>query len=78
MISVGSAGSTMWVTQLAPGVARLLPEDDHLHVYVAAGGAQLEGVGDLETGDSVRISGRAPLKISGTSTAEILAWTMTS
>jgi redox-sensitive bicupin YhaK (pirin superfamily) len=78
MISIGSAGSTMWVTRLAPGVARRLPEDDHLHVYVGAGGVQLEGVGELETGDSVRISGRASLKISGRSTAEILVWTMAS
>ena len=78
MISIGSAGSTMWVTRLAPGVARRLPEGDHLHVYVGAGGVQLEGVGELETGDSVRISGRAPLKISGRSTAEILVWTMAS
>jgi len=78
VISIGRAGSAMWVTRLAPGVARMLPEDDHLHVYVGAGGVQLEGVGELETGDSVRISGRAPLKISGRSTAEILVWTMAS
>ena len=76
VISIGSVGCTMWVTRLAPGVARMLPEDDHLHVYVGAGSVQLESVGELETGDSVRISGRAPLKISGRSTAEILAWTM--
>jgi quercetin 2,3-dioxygenase len=78
MIKVGSAGSTMWVTQLAPGVARTLPEDDHVHVYVGAGSAKLEGVAELATGDSVRISRPAPLEISGRSTAEILVWTMAS
>ena len=78
LISVGSAGSTLWVTQLLPSVTRMLPEDDHLHLYVASGGVRLESVGELRSGDSVRITGRAPLKISGTNTAEILAWTMAS
>jgi redox-sensitive bicupin YhaK (pirin superfamily) len=78
VISLGSAGSTMWVTQLARGVTRILPEDDHVHLYVAGGGVELETVGKLEAGDSVRLSGRAPLKISGTSSAEILVWTMAS
>jgi redox-sensitive bicupin YhaK (pirin superfamily) len=78
MISIGSATSTMWVTQLAPGANRLLPESDGLHLYVAEGGVQLEGVGELETGDSVRITGRAPLKINGSDTADIVVWTMAS
>lgn len=78
MISIGSTGSTMWVTQLAPDVNRMLPEGDDLHLYVADGGVQLENVGQLGVGDSVLITGRAPLKISGTRTAEILVWTTAS
>jgi quercetin 2,3-dioxygenase len=78
VISIGSAKSTMWVTELAPGVNRMLPEGDDLHLYVAGGGVQLENVGELETGDSVRITGRAPLKITGSDTADILVWTMAS
>jgi redox-sensitive bicupin YhaK (pirin superfamily) len=78
LVSIGSAGSTLWVTQMAPGVTRMLPEDDYLHLYVANGGVQLESVGELRSGDSVRITGRAPLKISGTNAAEILVWTMAS
>jgi quercetin 2,3-dioxygenase len=78
VISIGSAKSTMWVTELAPGVNRMLPEGDDLHLYLAGGGAQLENVGELETGDSVRITGRAPLKITGSDTADILVWTMAS
>jgi quercetin 2,3-dioxygenase len=78
MISIGSADSTMWVTQLAPDVDRMLPEGDDLHLYVADGGVQLENVGQLDIGDSLRITGRATLKISGTSNAEVLVWTMAS
>jgi quercetin 2,3-dioxygenase len=78
LLRLGSHGSTLWATQLGPGIARLLPEDDHVHLYLARGRVEVEEVGPLEVGDSVRVSGRASLQISGRSAAELLAWTMAS
>jgi redox-sensitive bicupin YhaK (pirin superfamily) len=78
LLRLGSRGSTLWVTQLGPGVARLLPEDDHVHVYLAGGEAEVEGVGPIEAGDSLRLAGRAALKITGRSSAEVLVWAMAS
>jgi quercetin 2,3-dioxygenase len=77
-IDLGSRGSTLWVTQLGPGACRLLPEHDHLHIYVARGEAELETVGTLAAGDSVRISGRAAFKITGRRAAEVMVWGMAS
>jgi quercetin 2,3-dioxygenase len=59
-------------------VARLLPEDDRVHVYLAGGEAEVEGVGPIEAGDSLRLTGRAALKITGRSRAEVLVWAMAS
>jgi len=78
LVRLGSRGSTLWVTQLGPGVARLLPEDDHVHVYLTGGEAEVEGIGPIESGDSLRLSGRAPLKITGRSSTEVLVWAMAS
>jgi quercetin 2,3-dioxygenase len=78
LVRLGSRGSTLWVTQLGPGVARLLPEDDHVHVYLTGGEAEVEDIGPIGSGDSVRLSGRAPLKITGLSSTEVLVWAMAS
>jgi quercetin 2,3-dioxygenase len=77
-LGLGSRGSTLWVTRLGLGVGRLLPEDDHVHVYVASGEAEVESIDVLAAGDSLRLSGRAALKITGRSDAEILVWAMAS
>jgi redox-sensitive bicupin YhaK (pirin superfamily) len=78
LLSLASRGSTLWATQLEAGVARLLPQDDHVHVYLARGEAEVEGVGPMTAGDSLRLTGGTALKITGRNGAEILAWTMAS
>jgi redox-sensitive bicupin YhaK (pirin superfamily) len=78
LLRLGSGGSTLWITRLGPGVARLLPEDDHVHVYLASGEAEVEGMEPIVAGDSLRLSGGGALKVTGRSPAEILAWAMAS
>jgi len=78
LLRIGSRGSTLWITQLGSGVARLLPEDDQVHVYLASGEAELEGVGPITAGDSLRLLGRAPLKITGRTSTELVVWTFAS
>ena len=75
-VRLGSRGSTLWVTVLGPGVRRELPTGALAHLYLARGEAELEGVGTLAAGDSVRITGEAALAVTGRVDAEVLLWTM--
>jgi redox-sensitive bicupin YhaK (pirin superfamily) len=77
VVSLGSASSTLWVTVLAAGTSRRLPDGDLLHVYLARGVVDMEGVGRLEPGDSLRLSGSAQLRLSALTDAEMLVWEMT-
>lgn len=75
-ITIGSATSTLWVTTLSPGRTRLLPEAAYVHLFVATGEVEVEGVGALADGDALRVSGPAGLRIAGRRPAELLVWGM--
>jgi redox-sensitive bicupin YhaK (pirin superfamily) len=76
VVTLGSAGSTLWVSVLPPGASRTLPAGDLLHVYLARGAVEVETIGRLEPGDSLRLSGSAQLRLSAASEAEVLVWQM--
>jgi quercetin 2,3-dioxygenase len=76
VVTLGSAGSTLWVSVLPAGASRTLPAGDLLHVYLARGVVEAETIGRLEPGDSVRLSGSAQLRLSAASEAEVLVWEM--
>ena len=76
VVDLGSAGSTLWVTRLGPEHARQLPTGERVHVYLAAGEIEVESVGPLTIGDALRLTGRAELRLTGRSPAELLVWTM--
>jgi quercetin 2,3-dioxygenase len=76
VVSLGNASSTLWVTALPTGMSRELPNGDLLHVYLARGVVDVETIGRLEPGDSLRLSGSAQLKLSACEEAEVLAWEM--
>jgi redox-sensitive bicupin YhaK (pirin superfamily) len=73
-VTFGSAGSTLWVTRLGPGVVRRVPAGDLLHVYVASGDVELESVGRLAAGDAVRLTGATDLLATSRHAAELLVW----
>ena len=66
VVSLGSAGSTLWVSVLPAGTSRSLPDGDLLHVYLARGVVDVEAIGQLETGDSLRVSGSSSAKALST------------
>jgi redox-sensitive bicupin YhaK (pirin superfamily) len=76
VVHVGCATATLWVTRLDQGVVRTLPEEGHVHAFIAAGRARVEGVGAIASGDALRITGRAALRVTGQLGAELLVWTM--
>ena len=73
-VTLGRTGATLWVTVLAPGVARTLPVAPWVHLYVAGGEVELESAGRLAAGDAVRLWGEQPLRVTGVQTAELLLW----
>jgi len=76
VVSLGSAGSTLWVSVLPAGSARTLPEGDLLHLYLARGAVEVEMIGRLEQGDSLRLSASAQPKFIADAEAEVLVWQM--
>jgi redox-sensitive bicupin YhaK (pirin superfamily) len=76
VVSLGSAGSTLWVSVLPAGAMRTLPSGDLLHVYLARGVVDVETIGGLEAGDSFRLSESAQLRVSARAEAELLVWQM--
>lgn len=76
LVDLGNAGATFWVRVLGPGDTRQLPVGAYAHVYLARGEVEVETVGRLSAGDSLRIRGDAPLAVTGIQEAELLVWTM--
>jgi quercetin 2,3-dioxygenase len=77
VVSLGSASSTLWVSVLPTGISRRLPDGDLLHVYLARGLVDVDTIGRLEPGDSLRLSGgAAQLRLSAPAEAEVLVWEM--
>lgn len=75
-VSIGAATSTLWITRLAAGATRVLPEAAYVHLFVASGEILVEGVGVLGEGDTLRVVGSAALRVTGRQPSELLAWAM--
>ena len=73
-VQIGTRAATLWVTRLAAGSTRILPEGPRVHGHVVSGQAVVESAGSLEPGDTLRILGGAPLRVTATSAAELLVW----
>ena len=76
LLTLGSANSTLWVTVLAPGAARTLPAAPLVHLFVTRGLVDVETIGELASGDALRITDGQPLRLTGRTEAELLVWSM--
>jgi redox-sensitive bicupin YhaK (pirin superfamily) len=77
-ISIRQKGAVLWGGRLKAGEAVRVPDAPFVHLYVARGAASLEGAGELETGDAVRLTaaGNPLLTADATGGAEVLIWEM--
>jgi redox-sensitive bicupin YhaK (pirin superfamily) len=75
-ITIRQKGAVLWGGRLSAGETVTVPDDRHVHLYVPAGSAELEGTGTtLATGDAVRLTGAgAPALTAGRDGAEVLLW----
>ena len=75
-IRINNKHAALHVARLFPGAPVTLPEAPFLHVFVARGTAEMEGVGTLYEGDAVRLSASGGQQVSSHSGAEVLVWEM--
>jgi redox-sensitive bicupin YhaK (pirin superfamily) len=74
-ISIRQRGAVLWGGRLHAGETVAVPDDRHVHLYVARGTAELDGAGALATGDAVRLTGAgSPGLTAGSDGAEVLIW----
>jgi len=75
VVGLDSRGTTLWVTRLAPGDERSLPEASSAYVLLARGSAEVDPVGRLDEGDALQLSVPAPFRVVAHEPAELLVWT---
>jgi redox-sensitive bicupin YhaK (pirin superfamily) len=74
-ISIHQRDAVLWGGRLPPGEAVAVPDAPHVHVFVPVGAGSLEGAGELDEGDTVRLTGAGtPAFTAGPSGAELLIW----
>jgi redox-sensitive bicupin YhaK (pirin superfamily) len=75
-ISIRQRGAALWAGRLGPGEHVVLPDAAHVHLFVARGGATLEGAGRLDEGDAARLvaAGSPVLTADPETGAEVLVW----
>ncbi len=75
-ISIRQKGAVLWGGRLLPGQTVTVPDNAHVHLYVAKGSVYLEQAGSLNAGDAVRLTaaGARKLTAEGTTGAEVLIW----
>lgn len=76
-IRLRQKGAVLWAGRLAPGETVNTPDAAYVHMFIAKGGVNLEGAGQLAAGDAVRLTGGSgPAVKAGPEGAEILIWEM--
>ncbi len=74
-ITIHQRDATMFVARLAAQSTIDLPDEPHVHVFVALGSAELEDGGTMATGDAIRLtSAGARRMVAGTDGAELIVW----
>jgi redox-sensitive bicupin YhaK (pirin superfamily) len=75
-ITIQQRDAVLWGGRLQPGETVQVPDGRFVHLFIACGGADLEGAGKLAEGDAVRLTAASNLKLTAdpTTGAELLIW----
>ncbi len=74
-VTIHQRDAELLAGRLAAGTEVTVPGAPHVHVFVAAGTAELEQVGPLATGDAVRLADDTSRSlVGGPDGAEVLVW----
>ncbi len=74
-ISIRQRDAVLWAARMGRGEAVAVPDGAYAHLYVAGGSVDLEGAGELSTGDAARLVGADGLSVTADDDAELLIWT---
>ena len=75
-IRIRQRHAALHAARLRSGESVQLPAAPFVHLFVAVGAIELEGVGRLGTGDAALVSHAEGQRIAATEPAEVLAWEM--
>jgi redox-sensitive bicupin YhaK (pirin superfamily) len=74
-ISIHQRDATLWVAQLNPHASISTPTAPFVHLFIAVGDADVQGVGALDAGDAVRLHDAAALELTaGEDGAHVVIW----
>ncbi len=74
-ITIAQRDAVLWGGRLAAGEVVTVPDEGHVHLFVALGSGTLAGAGDLAEGDAVRLTAAGdPTFTAGPDGAEVLIW----
>ena len=77
-ISIHQRGAVLWGARLSAGESVVVPDDAHVHVFVALGSAELETGDALAQGAAARLTDAGSLRVTaGEGGAELLVWATT-
>ena len=75
-IRIRQKHAALFAARLSDGETVALPTAPFVHLYVARGAVDLEGTGQLETGDAARVTAAGGERVSARGPAEVLVWEM--
>lgn len=74
-VKIHQRGAMLWGARLSGGARIDVPDDRHVHVFVARGSGTLDPGGDLGTGDAARLTEAPGITFTAAeSGAEVLIW----
>lgn len=73
-LQLHQAGAALHVARLRTGDSVTVPAAAHIHLFVATGSVQFEGIGPLAPGDSVRIERSVHRAVVAMHDTELLLW----
>ena len=75
-ISIRQKGAVLWGGRLKAGETVQVPDARYVHLFIAKGSAELEGAGELKTGDAVRLTAAGARRLTAglAGGAEVLVW----
>jgi quercetin 2,3-dioxygenase len=75
-ITLHNRNAALHGTRLLPGAAVSVPQAPYLHLYLAAGRVNVEGIGTLHQGDAVRFADADGRRVTASEPSELLIWEM--
>jgi len=75
-IRIQNKYAALHVARLEEGQSVQLPEAPYLHLFTPVGSVDLEGTGELSTGDAARLTLSGGQRLTATSPTEVLVWEM--